>query len=135
MPVEILTREEIERIIEEKLKKLMAGRPPTLLEDVELKKKVVALESSVVELKDKIASLSASLTGSKPIVADPLVETLKVELGERVGLLEIRGEADLVILRPKRYLGSQHFRIVLDIARKHGGNWAPERRAFIIRRR
>lgn len=135
MPVEILTREEVERVVEERLKKLMAERPQTLLEDVELKKKVVALEASIVELKDKIAMISASLAGSKPMVADPLVETLKAELGERVGLLEIRVEGDLVILRPKRYLGSPHFRATLDIVRKHGGNWAPERRVFTVRRR
>ena len=135
MPVEILTREEIERVIEEKFKKLMAERPPTLLEGVELKKKVVELESSIVELKDKISSLSTSLTGSKPVVTDSLMETLKAELGERTGLLEIRVEGNLVILRPKRYLGSQHFRPVVETVRKYGGNWTPERRAFIIRKR
>lgn len=134
MPVELLTREEIERVIEEKLKRLMAGMP-LALEDVELKKKVVALESSIVELKERVASLSASLTSLKPTVADPLVETLKGDLGERAGLLEIRVEGNLVTLRPKGYLGTQHFRAVIEIVRKHGGNWASDRRAFIIRKR
>lgn len=135
MPLEILTREEIERVIEEKFKKLMAERPPTLLEGVELKKKVAGLESSIVELKDKISSLSMSLTGSKPMVTAPLIGTLKEELGERMGLLEIRIEGNLVILKPKRYLGSQNFRSVIEAVRKYGGNWTPERRAFIIRKR
>lgn len=135
MPVETLTKEEIERVIEEKLKKLMAERPPALLGDVELKKEVVELESSIAELKGKMSLLSAPIPISKPMVVEPLVETLKVALGERVGFFEIRVEGDLVILRPKRYLGSQHFRAVIDIVRKHGGNWVPERRAFIIRKR
>lgn len=75
------------------------------------------------------------MAGSKSMVVEPLVETLKADLGERVGLLEIRVEGDLVILRPKGYLGSQHFRAVSEIVRKHGGNWAPDRRTFIIRKR
>lgn len=113
----------------------MAERPSAPLGDVELKKKVAELESSIAELKGKISMLPTPLPGAKPITAEPLVETLKAALGEHMGLLEIMVEGDTVILRPKRYLGAQRFRTVIDIVKKHGGNWTPERRTFIIRKK
>jgi hypothetical protein len=50
MPVEVLTREEIEKIVEEKLKKLLS--------EMGISKKMAELESSTTKLKNDIARLS-----------------------------------------------------------------------------
>ena len=44
MPIEVLTREEIEKIIEEKLKKLLS--------QTEISKKIAELESSTAKLRE-----------------------------------------------------------------------------------
>jgi hypothetical protein len=50
MPTEALTREEIEKLVEEKLKKLLS--------ETKISKKIVELESSTAKLRDDIAKLS-----------------------------------------------------------------------------
>jgi hypothetical protein len=125
MPIEVLTREEIERLVEEKLKKLLA--------EAEIWKKITELESSTVKLRDDIARVSIK----QPAVAetDVLAAALVGDLADRVDLLEIRTTLDSVTLKPKGYLGSQDFRAVNEIVRRHGGSWSSERRVFVVRRR
>ena len=125
MPIEVLTREEIEKLVEEKLKKLLAKG--------EIWKKISEPESSTVKLRDDIAGLSIK----KPAVAETEVLTAALvgDLAQRVDLLEIRTTLDSVTLKPKGYLGAQDFREVNEIVRKHGGSWSSERRMFVVRKR
>jgi hypothetical protein len=125
MPIEILTREELEKLVEEKLKKLLA--------EGEIWKKVAELESSIAKLRDDIARLSIK----EPEVAETeaLTADLIRELAQRVDLVQIRTTLDSVTLKPKGYLGPQDFRAVGEIVRKHGGSWSSERRMFIVGKR
>jgi len=124
MPVEVLTREEIEKIIEEKLRKLPS--------EMEIWKEITEFKSSILKLKDDIAKLSVK----EPEVArvQPLSATLMNELGERVDLLDVRNTSDSVTLKPKRYLGTQDFSAVREMVRRHGGFWSSQRRMFIVRK-
>jgi hypothetical protein len=125
MPIEILTREEIEKIVEEKFKKLLS--------EMEISKKIVELESSTAKLRDAIARLSTK----EAAVAEPesVAASLTRDLADRIDLLQIRTTLDSVTLKPKGYLGAQDFRAVSDIVRKYGGLWSSERRMFIVRKR
>jgi hypothetical protein len=125
LPIEVLTRDEIERLVEEKLK--------TLLAEAEIWKKITQLESSIVKLRDDVARLSIK----KPAVSETEVLTAALvgDLAHRVDLLDIRTTLDSVTLKPKSYLGSQDFRAINEIVRKHGGSWSSERRVFLVRKR
>jgi len=123
-PVEVLTREDVEKIVEEKLKKLLEG--------LEIKKKVAELESSVIDLRSMISNIPIV----KPKVADYelAAQALLADLGERSKLLEIVVRKDSIMLRPKRYLETQDFRAVTDVVKKHDGFWSSVKRSFIIRK-
>jgi hypothetical protein len=125
MPIEVLTREELEKLVEEKLRKLLS--------EMEISKKIAELESSIAKLRDDVAKLSVK----EAVVAEPepLAATLTRDLAQRADLLEIRATTDSVTLRPKGYLGAQDFRAVTEIVKKHGGFWSSERRMFIVRKR
>jgi len=125
MPIEVLTREELEKLIEEKLKKLLS--------ETEIWKKIAELESSIAMLRDEIARPSVK----EAVVArpEPIAAALTRELAQRADLLEIRATMDSVTLKPKGYLGAQDFRAVSEIVRKYGGFWSSERRIFIVRKR
>ena len=125
MPIEVLTREEIEKIVEEKFKKLLL--------ETEISKKIAELESSTAKLREAIAKLS--IKEAAVAEPEPVAPSLTRDLAERVDLLEIRTTLDSVTLKPKGYLGAQDFRAVTDVVRKHGGLWSSERRMFIIRKR
>lgn len=121
MPIEVLTREEVEKIIEEKIKKFVV--------ESDLARKIAELESLTRELKDNVAKLSAA-----PLKPLGVREALVMDLAERADLLEILESKDSLMLRPKRYLGTQAFRAVSEIVRKHGGAWSSDRRMFIIKK-
>jgi hypothetical protein len=125
MPIEVLTREELEKFVEEKLRKLLS--------EMEISKKIAELESSTAKLRDDIAKLSVK----EAVVAEPqpVAAALTRELAQRADLLEIRATMDSVTLRPKGYLGAQDFRAVSEIVKKHGGSWSSDRRMFIVRKR
>jgi len=125
MPIEVLTREEIEKIVEEKLKKLLL--------ETEISKKIAELESSTAKLRDAIAKLS--IKEAAVAEPEPVAASLTRDLAERVDLLEIRTTLDSVTLKPKGYLAAQNFRAVSDTVRKYGGLWSSERRMFIVRKR
>ena len=124
MPIEVLTREELEKLVEEKLKKLLS--------EMEISKKIAELELSSVELRDRIARLSVK---EAPLhEPEPLAAAVTRDLAQRVDLLEIRATMDSLTLKPKGYLGAQDFRAVSEIVKKHGGFWSPDRRMFIVRK-
>jgi hypothetical protein len=125
MPIEVLTTDEIEKLVEEKLKKLLV--------EAEIWKKITELESSIVKLRDDVARFSIK----KPAVAETEVLTAALvgDLAHRVDLLDIRTTSDSVTLKPKGYLASQDFKAINEIVRKHGGSWSSERRMFLVRRR
>lgn len=125
MPIEVLMREEIEKLVEEKLKKLLA--------EAEIWKKVAELESSIAKLKDDIAKISIKeATVAEP---EPVTAALTRDLAERAELLQIITTLDSVTLKPKGYLGARDFRAVTEIVRKHGGSWSTQRRMFVVRKR
>ena len=123
MPIEILTREELEKLVEEKLKKLLS--------EMEISKKIAELGSSIAKLSDEIAKLSVK----EALLPEPVATSLTRDLAQRADLLEIRSAVDSVTLKPKGYLGAQDFRAVSEIVRKHGGFWSSDRRMFIVRKR
>lgn len=124
MPIEVLTKEEIEKIVEEKLKKLLL--------ETEISKKIAQLESTAAKLKDDIVKLSVNELAVTQ--AGPVAIALTNDLAELADLLQIRAASDSVTLRPKRYLATQDFRAVSEIVRRHGGFWSSERRVFIVRK-
>jgi len=125
MPIEVLTTEEIEKIVEEKLKKLLA--------EAEIWKKIAELESTTAKLGDDIARLSIK----EPLLAESelVVAALVRDLAQRADLLETRTTPDSFTLKPRRYLAPQDFRAISEIVRKHGGSWSSERRMFVVRKR
>jgi hypothetical protein len=125
MPIEVLTREELEKLVEEKLKKLLS--------EMEISKKIAELELSTAKLRDDIARLSVK---EAPVPEpEPIAAALTRDLAQRADLLEIRATMDSVTLKPKGYLGAQDFRAVTEIVKKHGGSWSSDRRMFIVRKR
>jgi hypothetical protein len=125
MPIEVLTREELEKLVEEKLRKLLS--------EMEISKKISELELSTAKLRDDIARLSVK--EARVPEPEPVAAALTRDLAQRADLLEIRATMDSVTLRPKGYLGTQDFRAVSEIVRKHGGFWSSDRRMFIVRKR
>jgi hypothetical protein len=122
MPVEVLTREEVEKMIEEKLRKLLL--------EMEISKKITELEASSAKLKEDMAKLSIkeAPAGKPELVAAALTR----DLAERADLLQIGITAGAVTLKPKHYLGAQDFRAVSDIVKKYGGSWSSQRRMFVV---
>jgi hypothetical protein len=125
MPVEVLTREEIEKIVEEKLKKLLS--------EMGISKKIAELESSTTKLKDDIAKLSIKEAATPQ--PEPVAAALTRDLAQLEDLLQIAVTSTSVTLKPKRYLGAKGFRAVSEIVKKHGGAWLSERGMFIVRKR
>ena len=124
MPVEVLSKEEIERLVEEKLKKLLS--------DTEISKKIAELESSTAKLKDDLARLSVKEAAAEP---EPVAAALTKDLAQRADLLQLEIRGGSVTLKPKRYLAQQDFRAIAETVRKYGGSWSTQSRAFIIRKR
>lgn len=133
MPVEVLTREEIERLIEEKVKRLLAEAAPVSQAEAEIQGEIAKISAQISEMKSRIESLSAK-PPAKTVPAPSMEDALRGELGGLSELLEIRSQPDQVTLRPKRWLGTQNFRSVSEVVRRHGGFWSSVNRTFIIRR-
>ncbi len=119
MPVEVLTREELERLIRE-----LSAR---LLEESGLSKRLSDLEASVNEVKNAI---SRQVSAPTP---EPTYQALISDLGERARLLDIDLEKEPITMRVKQWLRFEDFRAVSEVVKKHGGTWSPEKRAFILR--
>jgi len=133
LPVEVLTRDEIERIIEEMIKKLVAEIPSTPQVDAEIKAEIADLKAQIAEMSGRIDELSAGLP-AKAVAPVRVEDALRGELGGLAELLEIRSQPDQITLRPRRYLGGQDFRSVLEAVRRHGGFWSSMNRTFVIRK-
>jgi hypothetical protein len=122
MPIEVLTREELEKLVEEKLKKLLS--------EMEISKKIADLEFSTSKLRDDIVRLSVrKVPVPEP---EPIATALTRDLAQWGHLLEIRVTMGSVTLKPKGYLAAQEFRAVSEVVKKHGGFWSSERRMFIV---
>jgi len=118
LPVEVLTKEEMERILE--------ARVSALLE------KISNLELAVAELKAKSSTSSEKAVIQRVAESKSLFEILNADLATHLSLVDIREERNLVSVRPRRYLPTPDFRAVGDIIGKHGGAWSPDRRAFLV---
>jgi len=124
VPIEVLTREEIERIVEEKLKKVLS--------DLQIIKKIADLESSTSKLTEDLKKFS---TGQVQMPAtDPLTAALRKNLSGLADLLQIQGAPDSVTLKPKARLRERDFRTVKEMVSEHGGYWSSQRRMFIVPR-
>jgi hypothetical protein len=122
VPVEVLTKEDITKLVEEELKKVLS--------------EIAELRSAIETLKESVKQIaSASAPTAQPLTGDAaLLEELKNSLGSLAELLDIQIDSKSISLKPKRYLGSSDFRAIGDVARKRGGYWASRSRAFIIPR-
>jgi hypothetical protein len=131
LPIEVLTREETEKIVEEKIKKQLE----TLLmqSTSDIKAEIAKLRTEITETAKRVDRLSTG-TVSKAETSRPLEDILKEELGQLIQVLEIKSQPDQLILRPTRYLGTRDFRLVSETVRRHGGFWSSVNRIFIVRK-
>ena len=118
MPIEVLTKEEIEKIVEDKLKKLFY--------DMRIAEKIAELNSSISKLTEDVSRLATRET------PDPWVAALAKDLGPLAEMLEIQDTKDSVTLRPKARLREPDFETVREIVSQHGGLWSSQRRMFIV---
>ena len=124
MPIEVPTREEIEKIVEEKLRKVLS--------DLQIMKKITELESLTAKITEDLKKLS---TGQVQMPAtDPLTAALTKNLSGLADLLQIQGASNSVTLKPKARLRDQDFRTVKETVSEHGGYWSSQRRMFIVPR-
>lgn len=122
LPIEVLTREEIEKIVEDKLKKLLS--------DMRIQEKIAELKSSTSKLTEDVSRLA---TGEAQVPgAHPLVTALAKDLGPLADMLEIQDTKDSVTLRPKARLRELDFGTVRETVNQHGGSWSSQRRMFIV---
>ena len=122
MPIEVLTREEIEKIVEDKLKKLLS--------DMRIAEKIAELNSSISRLTEDVSRL-ATREARLPS-AHPWVTALAKDLGPLADMFEIQETKDSVTLRPKARLPQRDFIAVRETVSQHGGFWSSERRMFIL---
>ena len=124
MPVEVPTNEELEKVVEEKLKKVLA--------DLQIMKRITELEFSIARLARDLNQLSAK--EPKRFATDALTTALRNDLAQLADLLQILGTTDSVTLRPKTRLRDEDFRTVKETISEHGGFWSSQRRMFIVPR-
>jgi len=124
VPVEVLTSEELEKVVEEKLKKTLS--------DLQIMKRITELEASTAKLAASLNQLSTK--EAKRSATDPLAAALTKDLAVLTGLVEIQGTADSVTVRLKTRLRDEDFRTVKETIIEHGGFWSSQRRVFIVPR-
>jgi hypothetical protein len=124
VPVEVPTNEELEKVVDEKLKKVLS--------DLQIMKRITELEFSIARLARDLNQLSAK--EPKRFATDPLTTVLRKDLAQLADLLQIQGTADSVTLRPKTRLRDEDFRTVKETIIEHGGFWSSQRRTFIVPR-
>lgn len=134
MPVEIPTREEIEQIIEQKLKQATLEKPSVPHVIVELEARITKAEQTLENLARKLDALPTQQTTAEVGTPNTIEQTVRSELGPLADLLQFRSEKGQLILKPTKFLGRQNFKNVIEILRKHGGTWSPQSQAFTIRR-
>ena len=122
MPIEVLTREEIEKIVEDKLKKLLS--------DMRIAEKIAELNSSISRLTEDVSRLATR--EARVPNAHPWVTALAKDLGPLADMFEIQETKDSVTLRPKARLPQKDFIAVRETVSQHGGFWSSERRMFIL---
>ena len=125
MPIEVLTRDEVEKIVEEKLRKLLA--------EMQISKKIADLEASDAKLVGVINKLLSAGGGITP-GSSPLATALTRDLGLLADQLQIQTTSESVTLIPKFRLREQDFRMVRQTVTEHGGFWSSQKRMFIVPR-
>jgi hypothetical protein len=124
VPIEVPTSEEIEKVVEEKLKKVLS--------DLQIMKKIAELESSTAKLAEDLNKLLVREVQRS--ATDPLTTALTKNLARLADLLQIQATPDSVTLKPKTRLRDQDFRTVKETIIEHGGFWSSQRRMFIVPR-
>jgi len=131
LPVEVLTSEDVERMIEEKIRKATETLP-TQQTCSEIIAEISKLRTEISEMTKRIENLSTA-AAVQPSPSRPVEEALKEELGQLAEALEMRRQGDQLVIRPLRYLGMRDFRLVSDAVRRHGGFWHRMNRVFIVK--
>lgn len=132
MPVEVFTKDEIEKMVEEIVRKLLA-------EETNKQQPIGDIREELAKLSDQIAEISKRIDGlsekrlTKAATTPSLENVLRSELGELADVLDIRSQQDQLVLRPRRYLDPRDFRTVSEVVRKHGGFWSSMNRTFIVK--
>lgn len=132
MPVEVLTRDEIEKIVEERIRKLLVEETSKQQPTDDIREEFAKLDSQIVEINKRIDGLSEKKLART--AAPPSLENiLRSELGELADVLDIRSQQDQLVLRPRRYLDLRDFKTVSEVVRKRGGFWSSMNRTFIVK--
>jgi uncharacterized coiled-coil DUF342 family protein len=132
LPVEVFTKDEIEKMVEEIVRKLLA-------EETNKQQPIGDIREELAKLSDQIAEISKRIDGlsekrlTKAATTPSLENVLRSELGELADVLDIRSQQDQLVLRPRRYLDPRDFRTVSEVVRKHGGFWSSMNRTFIVK--
>jgi uncharacterized coiled-coil DUF342 family protein len=132
LPVEVFTKDEIEKMVEEIVRKLLA-------EETNKQQPIGDIREELAKLSDQIAEISKRIDGlsekrlTKAATPPSLENVLRSELGELADVLDIRSQQDQLVLRPRRYLDPRDFRTVSEVVRKHGGFWSSMNRTFIVK--
>lgn len=101
---------------------------------MELSRRLQEIAKQMRAAADSIQSLIDELSGVKSVSEEALTAVegqLKTELGENLQHVDVLSSRDIRI-KPKKFLDSDIFRSVADVARKHGGRWDGMQRCFII---
>lgn len=131
LPVEVLTSEDVERMIEEKIRKAIETLP-TQQTCTEISAEISKLRTEISEMAKRIENLSTA-AAVKPLPSRPVDEVLREELGQLAEALEMKRQGDQLVIRPLRYLGMRDFRLVSDAVRRYGGFWHRTNRVFIVK--
>lgn len=103
--------------------------------DVESQRKMQEIANQLRQVAASLQDLANLLSEEKIVPRaekTTLAEQLKKELGDNLQYVDvILGQNDIRI-RPKRFLETEVFRSIADVARKQRGRWDSDRRCFII---
>lgn len=103
--------------------------------DVESQKKMQEIANRLSQIAVSLQDLANLLSEEKTVPREEktsLAEQLKIELGANLQYVDVtQGQSDIRI-RPKKFLGTEVFRSISDVARKQRGRWDGGQRCFII---
>ena len=105
------------------------------VKDVELSKRLQEIADQLRGLSSSIQSLADEMSGRQAaheVGKGSLEEQLKGELKENLQYVDLSVSQNELKIRPRSFLGTEVFKAVADVSRKHGGRWDGGQRCFII---
>lgn len=103
--------------------------------DVEFERKMQEIAAQLRRVASSMQDLANLLSGEKIVSGEEkttTAEQLKKALGDNLQHVDVVVGQDDILIRPKRFLGSEVFRSVAEVVRKQRGRWDGGRRCFII---